>query len=223
MKHRGPVNEPRSAICNWPDSVLYRSYARFLTVYEDMVNEVWRTKGHRHVDPCPPAFHRLCRFTVDALSLDSVDARAVLKPNTVAHRSIADTLKEVRIAHGDDWLQSLASILGMLLHLTFRDGGEQRLVNLRRPSKSFSTYPTSPAAVKMLVQDVMSPLLPRPLVPIKDKRGRMLRFALVDPSMESGQLLLGVARFVLDAAFEDCSENPEKVRSAWKCIVRDLS
>jgi TaqI-like C-terminal specificity domain/Eco57I restriction-modification methylase len=223
MAERGQANEPVAAFHSWPDSVLYRSYARFLAIYQHIAGEAWGSKARPGTDPRPTAFRRLCRCLVEALPLGSGDVLASPRASTARHESIAEVLKRLRIAHGTDWLQSLASILGMLLHLSFRDSGEQRLVNLRRRNRSISTYPTSPAVVRMVVRDVLGPLLPRPLVPTRHERRRSLQLALVDPSMESGQLLLGIATFILDAALEDCNGDVEKARLAWKRICSELS
>jgi Eco57I restriction-modification methylase/TaqI-like C-terminal specificity domain len=212
-----------TVFCSWPDSVLYRSYARFLAIYQHMVEEVWGSEARPGTDPRPAAFRKLCRCVVEAVPLGCADVPAAPLPNAKTRESIAEVLKELRTAHGTDWLQSLASIFGMLLHLSFRDSSGPRLVNLRRPNKSISTYPTSPAVVKMVVRDVLGPLLPRPLVPTGHERRRSLHLALVDPSMESGQLLLGIAAFILDAALEDCDGDVEKARFAWRRICSDLS
>jgi len=80
----------------------------------------------------------------------------------------------------------------MLLHLTLGNGREATLINPRRPGKSFSTYPTSPSAVKVVVANAMRALLSRPLVLTDGRKRQLLGFAVVDPAMESGQLLLGV-------------------------------
>src|SRR5205807_2668250 len=119
------------------------------------------------------------------------------QPELVAVRSLVVDLK----AHyGRDWLQSVASLLGMLMHFSADRRGTNRLVNHRRPRRTFSTYPTSPAVARFLGDAVISHLLKQPIPTICHSYSYAVRYAdravsfrVLDPSMESGQLLLEVA------------------------------
>ena len=97
-------------------------------------------------------------------------------------------------------LQGIASLLGMLMHLSIDPDRRHPLVNRRRPHQPNSTYPTSAAVTRLLAEYALVHLLKEP-VPARCRRAadaehyaaRVLRFRLLDPSMESGQLLLEVA------------------------------
>jgi len=162
-------------------------------------------------------------MTVRAAHPKRKEDRAIRVSEFRGCSAIVDAVERLRIAHGDDWLQSLASLFGMLLHLTLANGREATLINPRRPGKSFSTYPTSPPAVKVVVANAMRALLSRPLVLADGRKRQLLGFAVVDPAMESGQLLLGVASFVLEAAREDCREDGERAQEVSRRIARELA
>ncbi|MEN3368110.1 MAG: hypothetical protein V7609_253 [Verrucomicrobiota bacterium] len=107
--------------------------------------------------------------------------------------------------YGADWLQACASLFGMLMHFSLSKGASQRLVNCRRPKQPNSSYPNSPALARLLASRILNQLFTRPIPRNKVSiqaayryAERALTFRIIDPSMESGQLLLEVAREVVD-------------------------
>lgn len=87
--------------------------------------------------------------------------------------------------YGADWLQAVAGILGMLMHLSLTGPRSCVLHNGRRPGKPFSSYPTPPAVAVLAAEYVVAHTL------------NSTAPAVIDPAMESGQLLLAVAEAVL--------------------------
>jgi len=90
--------------------------------------------------------------------------------------------EELRFNYGADWLQAVASILGMLMH-PVRSAGlfEPISCTMTGGRQQFSTYPTAPAVAALAAEHVVALAF----------RGAAPR--VIDPSMESGQLLLAVA------------------------------
>src|SRR5258708_6480148 len=105
-------SEQTAELLNWPDPLLYRSYSRLLTVYQDIIYEQRSVNQQRISGLCLRAFSRLCVLVVQSLRPETVRGR------TKKHQAITDALGHLRSAHGSRWLQSLSSILGMLLHLS---------------------------------------------------------------------------------------------------------
>lgn len=149
----------------WPDAELRRTYGVVYRLYEEAVRAASRKRR-------PPdlaingAFSSICRRFVNG-----------------------EFTEELRHIYGADWLQAVASILGMLMHLSLADSvtSSERcaLRNERRPGKRFSTYPTAPAVAALAAEHVVA-------LAFQGAESRV-----IDPSMESGQLLLAVAEAVL--------------------------
>jgi hypothetical protein len=160
----------------WPDLTLRKLFHEIWPLYEELV----RTEGSVHC-----AFAAICSSIRDCSG-----------PTPVR-----DLYSELRQAYGPDWLQGLASLLGMFMHFSTERGV---LRNYRRPQKEFSSYPTSPhvtewAGVSMLARLVKQPI-PRttPSAAAAERWAEeMLAFRLLDPAMESGQLLLETALVML--------------------------
>lgn len=111
-----------------------------------------------------------------------------------------DYLRHVKECRKGDWLQEVGSTLGMILH--FQPGRTGAcLINVRRPGCAFTTYPSSPAATRLVARMALRGLLSG--LTAQDLRftgsdpeaylRRALAFRVIDPSMESGQLLLELA------------------------------
>ena len=149
----------------WPDAELRRTYGVVYRLYEEAVRAACRKRR-------PPdlaingAFSSICERFLNG-----------------------EFTEELRFNYGADWLQAVASILGMLMHLSLSDSAASSepylLHNDRRPGKQFSTYPTAPAVAALAAEHVVALAF----------RGAAPR--VIDPSMESGQLLLAVAEAVL--------------------------
>jgi hypothetical protein len=135
--------------------------------------------------------------------------------------------RELRDLYGTSWLQAAASILGMLMHLSVADK-RPTLRNERRPGKELSTYPTSPAIAKLAGEYVLGQVLrvPVPSGIAENSEAeryaeRALRFRVLDPSMESGQMLLAIAMALL-ARVEEVSASVENLQRLRKAVLRRL-
>ena len=93
-----------------------------------------------------------------------------------------------------NWLQAVASTLSMMMHHVVDPENPISFLNHRRCNEPISSYPNSPSVSRFLANLVVSSLLrsarfrqqaPGTLNPYPS-------FKIVDPSMESGQLLLEV-------------------------------
>lgn len=187
MARKAP--RPQDLLRRWPDLPLIETFQSFFAVYQEL--------GAR--ETAHDAYRLLCGWLKDALAghVEAVPDRA-RRPEEQRARSIALALRE---RHPSDWLQRMASLLAMLMH--FDVGPEGVLVNRRRPGRPFSTYPTSPAVARLVAETLISSLLRRD-IPARCSAAeaeryaeRVLDFRILDPSMESGQLLLEIAQAVL--------------------------
>lgn len=95
------------------------------------------------------------------------------------------------------WFQSLASVLGGLAHLSVSHSGEVN--NDRRTRRTMPTYPTEPTVLRRLSEDVLGPVC--------QGLGRLNASeesaCLLDPSVESGQMLLDGALHILEFKYGD--------------------
>src|SRR5512140_1049867 len=110
---------------NWPDPLLYRCYSRLLGFYEELFQRNCKNGNDIPTDLNHSSFSQLCALIVTTMSDDPVRAR------TEEQKTLAEILGSIRSAHRSHWLQSMASVLGMLLHLS--PGANGTLVNPRRP------------------------------------------------------------------------------------------
>lgn len=185
----------------WPDFKLAALFLELRNIYQAII------QGQTDEVDTPSAliqtsFEMVCRGIEESLGDESEPGSGRWKnlaPEWFALRSLA---LEVKKSYGHDWLQSVASLLGMLMHLSCGKQKVPQLVNLRRPRKLFSTYPNSPAVAKLATDSVMSrlfhqpiPLVCRRMIDAERYAEHSLNFRVLDPSMESGQLLLEAAMF----------------------------
>lgn len=172
----------------WPDRALYRAFYAYRAIYEEM----WHARqAKNHCSPTA-TFRQLCHTVAhDALALIpgfSTDSRfARIDTSLISGK---EALVDIPVAPVHVWIQSIASLLAILAHLA-SDGGV--LLNSRRSRRSIPTYPTHPAVVKSLVRAVISPF---DSITARQRFGSSLR--ILDPTIEGGQLLLGVACHFID-------------------------
>jgi hypothetical protein len=199
LKTLFPFAEAHELQQRWPDLKLLSLFLELRRIYESMVRH--RAKVDTPSLAIPKAYRLLCRWMEESLTgkgEPSCTPRSVLGKERFALHALVLQLKP---SYGRrDWLQSLASLLGMLMHLSWSNQGTSRLVNRRRPQRSFSTYPNSPVVGRLAAKAVTSRLFKNP-IPLtccgateatRYAEGA-LDFRILDPSMESGQLLLDVA------------------------------
>ncbi|HEV3467762.1 MAG TPA: TaqI-like C-terminal specificity domain-containing protein [Pyrinomonadaceae bacterium] len=181
----------------WPDPALSAAFRELLRLYEKVVARRLERSG----DPqraVGESYRLVCRWVRESGPARGAPPAGGVRGPERAH--FAQLLARLREAHGEDWLQSVASLLGMLMHLSAGEAGGGPLSNTRRPKKLVSTYPNSPALARFVGDAAIARLLRHP-APARCRSTadaeryaeRALNFRVLDPSMESGQLLLAVA------------------------------
>jgi hypothetical protein len=184
----------------WPDLPLCRMFRHYLDVYQKICTE------NRSID-CATAAHSgyqlLCKWIHRALAGGKA---ATAEPRSGEEERVFSLTLRLREHHESDWLQRLASLLAMLMHFAPDSRTTSLLVNQRRPHKSFSTYPTSPTVAQLIAETLISllceheiPLECRSTQEAERYADRVLAFRILDPSLESGQLLLGIAQAFLQS------------------------
>jgi N-6 DNA Methylase/TaqI-like C-terminal specificity domain len=190
-------NRYNSFFERWPDPALNSSFRDLFTVYDALINEPnngSQTVATRLVS----AYEVICQLMVET---------GVHEPKLPGHndsfhkhrRAIEALLLNLK-ATRKEWLQSVASLLAMLMHFSIDNRRASVLANRRRPQKICSTYPNSPAVARFMGDEIVKGLLKEEL-PLKCRDyGQAQRYAemafdfkVFDPSMESGQLLLEIA------------------------------
>lgn len=183
----------------WPDLGLTKSFRELLTVYHRV------SKAHLEKSGEPAiAVHRgyktICKWIQESVVKLSESYGGIKDPQKAEHIAVCSLVLNLKESYGRDWLQSVASLLGMLMHFSMGKQGSNLLLNQRRPQKTFSTYPTSPVVARLVGDAIVSYLLKEPIPAICHRSvdaeryaQRALTFRVLDPSMESGQLLLEAA------------------------------
>lgn len=182
----------------WPDPALHESFRNLFAIYCKVIKERYQHSSNK-TTLVGEGYEFICQSFLKASVNGSRHANgreSSLTHDRLAIQLLLTQLKETR----SDWLQSVASLLGMLMHFTVDRRKSTLLVNHRRPQKLCSTYPNSPAVARFMGDVIIEQLLKEP-IPIICHRSidaeryaeTALRFKVLDPSMESGQLLLEVA------------------------------
>ena len=181
----------------WPDAALIRGFPVLREALGTLAEER-RRGGEALAVHADAAFEHLCR-SLAGLPESTQKCHHGRADAVAAWMAALEESRSNGAGHFD-LVQRAASQMGMLMHLSCGSAGDSGLVNARRPGKPYTTYPTSPAVARVAADYVLSRLLTEPL-PARCRGARdaerfakrALRFRLLDPSMESGQLLLQVA------------------------------
>lgn len=114
--------------------------------------------------------------------------------------------------------QIISSSLAMLMHCNPLNYGSARPLNHRRPRYVHSTYPNNPGLCRLLSEYVLNSRIQKPFPStcsnLKAARKcveKLLDFRIYDPSMESGQLLLGIAECWIKKVIEHFPNNKKAV------------
>jgi hypothetical protein len=208
----------------WPDAELRASFHGLLAIYRGLCAKELATSG---CEVTRVAYRRLCCWIRRALA--PAEARAAPAAPDREMAKARSLLLDLKAKHGADWLQALASILAMLLHYEFDAREPSLLVNRRRPGKPFPTYPSSPATVRLLADLLASRLLPadlavacRDAVEARHFAARVLTFRVLDPSFESGQLLLAFIQAVLQRVLSRCPQDGRATRLLAQELIPTL-
>ncbi|MEK6324374.1 MAG: N-6 DNA methylase [Acidobacteriota bacterium] len=212
----------------WPDANLSKSFRQLLLVYRQLSTADAQGSG----DPrgaVREGYEAICSWiqsSADETSNSYVGAKGGQQQELDVVRSLVAYLKA---SYGRDWLQSVASLSGMLMHFSLGSRKANLLVNHRRPQKPFSTYPTSPAVAKFVGDAVISYLLKHPIPVICHRHSsaerfaeRALAFRVLDPSMESGQLLLEVGRALIRLVFVKHSSSSRAASYLSRALLEKL-
>ena len=193
------------AVCDvffpWPDVRLRQTFRSLVKIYQRWAEErLTLSLGPPRASQL--AYEKLCTVIMHVCAPASACALSEIPQCSDLDRdSVRNHVLTIKERYGQDWLHAMASLLAMLMHLSIDRGNPPVLQNRRRPGKEISTYPTAPVVTRMTVKKILDELSCE-LVPSGARlsaigagkyAARALNFRLIDPSMESGQLLLEVA------------------------------
>jgi N-6 DNA Methylase/TaqI-like C-terminal specificity domain len=211
----------------WPDQALSIAFRELMTTYQRLSAACPQDSSDPRAS-VHEAYRTVCKWIEVSLG-ESSDSRGKIKDRRELDRAaVRSLIVALKVSYGDDWLQSLASLLGMLMHFS-KGNRDSLLINHRRPQKPFSTYPTSPSVAKFLGDAVISYLVKLPIPTICHNYSdaeryaeRALTFRVLDPSMESGQLLLEVARACLRRVLSKHSSSDSAARYLSRGLLGKL-
>jgi hypothetical protein len=223
MKHLHTVADG-DLIQRWPDPVLSDYFRRLLTVYENLYANHLRDSNDRKLS-VSKGYRQLCRWIAG-----SPRANSPLNRKNPSDRAFVETIVlAIRQRYGGDWLQSIASVLAMLMHFTPGSRGSRLLVNHRRPQRSSSTYPNSPAVAKFLGDAVVARLFKRTIPAVCNGSAEAERYAevaldfrILDPSMESGQLLLAATLAIVRLVHNRHLSTSKEARYLTQSVLKKL-
>lgn len=178
-------------------------------------------------------YETICRWIQEAATISPSASILVDETHTDSQKqgrlTVHSLILDLKETSGPDWLQSVASLLGMLMHFSIDDQGSHTLVNHRRPHRPYSTYPTSPAVAKYMGDRIVANLLKQPIPNVCRSAAaeryaeRALHFRILDPSMESGQLLIEVALAIIRQVHRQHSQGSKPARYLARALLEKLS
>jgi hypothetical protein len=209
----------------WPDPMLSAYFRRLLSIYEKLCTDHLRDSNDRNLS-LSKGYRQLCRWIVVSPGANT----SFNRKNTTPDRALVEaTVLAIRQKYGGDWLQGIASLLAMLMHFTPGRKGSRLLVNHRRPQRLSSTYPNSPAVAKFLGDAVVARLLKQKIPAVCNRYSEAERYAevaldfrILDPSMESGQLLLAVALALVRLVHSRHLPNSKEARYLTQSLSKRL-
>ncbi len=214
---RTSINELRQ---RWPDARLLRIFRELLQVFEGVVES---RLGYTHDKRAAvrEGYRLICEWVICHSS--HLHAAPINDGYYNRDRTFASSLVErLRREYDGDWLQAMASLLGMLMHFSVGQNETQLLRNERRPQKLSSTYPNSPALARFVGELAVARMLKHPLPDVcrRDSDAERyaelaLNFRVLDPSMESGQLL---AEFAATCVRRVQAQHPPSSRTGRRLI-----
>ncbi len=215
MEAKENLPRPEELLRRWPDLDLKKAFSELFAIYKDLCAEVFGETA------AFSAYHLMCEWILETSGgVGGREGKPVVDQAWRQKRALVHSVVTgLKGRHEDDWLQRLASLLAMLMHFAADSQEQGVLINCRRPGQPFSTYPTSPAVARLAAEALVSSLLVQeiptscssPLVAAGYAK-RALSFRILDPSMESGQLLLEIAQAVLHRVEQ---RHPPGTREAW--------
>lgn len=218
----------------WPDAALVQDFRTLLSIYRGLVKNA-AGGGGSSKESLARAFRALCREIQRGSNQHRTPSNANLRIEKGDRKKVVDIKRGLRGRYGNQWLQALASLLGMLLHFTPDDRHKSILVNKRRPSRHFSSYPNSPAVTQLVCDRILESLRSqarrqrrrirssRRSSDAADSAGFIKDLAncrIIDLSMESGQLILGIAMGMERMVQRAFRRSPSKANRVFKALLR---
>jgi hypothetical protein len=209
----------------WPDSILSAYFRKLLSIYEKRYKDHLRDSNDRNLS-ISKGYRQLCRWIVASPGANGSFKRKTTTPDRAL---VEATVLAIRQKYGGNWLQGIASLLAMLMHFTPGRKGSRLLVNHRRPQRLSSTYPNSPAVAEFLGHAVVARLLKQKIPLVCNRYSEAERYAevaldfrILDPSMESGQLLLAIALAVVRLVHSRHLPNSKEARYLTQALSQRL-
>lgn len=208
----------------WPDSNLSRLFREMLTIYNRLYEAHLEKTGNPALS-MRTGYETICGW----IQQPPFNRSGLSDRDRLDYTAVLSIISNLKTSYGADWLQSLASLLGMLMHFTTRNRGARLLVNERRPKKAFSTYPNSPAVARFVGEIILTRLMRRPVPLVCNRPSDAERYAegaldflILDPSMESGQLLLEVALAAVRKVYSAHPPSSKAARNLTRAVLEKL-
>jgi hypothetical protein len=211
----------------WPDQPLSEYFRTLLQIYREILAESFAgVEPRKRLDG---AYRVLCSEFRRVARLRPGRSVSSANPQTDRRDKIGVLIQNLRERYKTDWLQAVASMFGMLMHFSLSKGASQNLVNRRRPKQPNASYPNSPPLARFLADRMLGELFTRPIPTNKvsiqrayQYAERALTFRIIDPSMESGQLLLETARGVVDRVYRVHASSTKSAAYLCRALVERL-
>lgn len=206
----------------WPSVELSRSFRGLLSSYSGLCARRL-ARGDDAAAAMRESYALLCRWICEP------PVRHSDSSGDGERAALQSIIRWKRDADGPDWLQAVASLLGMLMHFSPDGSAAAFPVNRRRPQKPFSTYPNSPPLARFLGDAAAARLLRSPVPTVCHRSTaaeryaeRALNFRVLDPSAESGQLLLEVALGCVRPILRRHSADERTARRLARAVLEKL-
>jgi restriction endonuclease TaqI-like protein/N-6 DNA methylase len=212
----------------WPDESLSDSGRQLLSVYHELSLGYCETNSMA-ASSLFKGYEAICKSILES-RFDFSDIAGQTEGGYIPEQNTVSTIvTKLKASCGADWLQSVASVLGMLMHFSLGKPEAKLLINHRRPTRAFSTYPNSPAVARLMADSTVSYLLKQPIPSVCQRyteaeryAERALTFRVLDPSMESGQLLLEIALAVIRRVSRKHSVSSKSARYLNRAVLEKL-
>ena len=209
----------------WPSRELRAVFRAMLSVYRESARKLagrGKPATWRGMSALLESFSSMCASLTNA----KVENQPAPQSSTL----LADALTTLRKIHKHCYPQAVASALAMILHC---DPRSRHATNTRRPRISHSTFPNSPGLSRLLADQVIAGIctlpLPNKCHSMRQARSfvkKALKGRVLDPSMESGQLLLAVAeswrQTVLIGLPHQSDDAHRLIQAGWEKLCDDL-
>jgi hypothetical protein len=212
----------------WPDLDIIKSFCEFLIIYHRLSKARIKKLGEPAIS-LRSGYGTICKWIQESVVKSPESCSGTNNSQKAEHIVVRSLVLNLKESYGHNWLQSVASLLGMLMHFSIDRKRSNLLANHRRPQKRFSTYPTSPAVARLVGDAIVTYLLKEPVpaichrsVDAESYADRALNFRILDPAMESGQLLLEVALASIRYVHRKHSPHSRTARFLTRAILEKL-